>query len=1078
MKHKQVYLWFIISLFIKPLFGEEFCSTEVGNRDFRIPSIGNVKSLVVYIKFEVDTYDHTLWPLTTQNTSDLNSLYSNLINESEEFENQQNLTTFFWENSFGQLNIYGDIYPEVVTIPINGSPITSTILTLDDNLNLDLYDNWKRVNNEWVNGQDGEIDNLIIIMRAENGNNLATAYANHASFSLINNENINHANYSMIRLIINNNITTNQAHLYSIIGHEMGHHFGLNHRVGPKNREYYGGNWAIMSAYCTYFHPFEAFLLGWIDFIPIPFENDVDQSIYIPPYYPPPNTEVNYEPGTAYKIEIPNSNNYLILYNAQNNSGVIDRIIPDGNEYQNPLDEEEVEGIIITKINGNNNQIEIICNDGKSNWSGPEEFQVCDRPNQWITKRLSPNISSEGWFDLDMFTKYDENLENWNNADFRYPDPLEEVCYSTHWFGSSTRGDGNDTWKNNQFFSSFTNPSTLSYFPGLSIENINEIDIENEIFSLDINFDKYNVINSGILTSGDWYFNNDKIVEENARLIIYPGTNLFFNMDKRMVVYGEIEILGEVNFPVTFQSVEVNEQTSWDGIIINGNAEINYTNISNASTGINFTSLSSGYIKNSSIHHNRVGVGVASGDVIISNNTIDQNENIGIRANFSSPTIRQNEMHDNGNYGIFLGFGSQAKITNNNIYENGDHDQQTTTNAGITIIGSSPELYLNTLNQQNQSNYPVNNRIYNNYNKEIYIDYNSSPNLGALDEENSPLFSGGYNHFFYDEPADYKYSVYQPNGLLNQNNPRRNDIFAQWNYWHTDLTNSEQPIDIFGDQIYWEPTATSLDIFIDDAIIVAMIKEQNDEIEEALILYNEFIDTQPESDNLLTAIDGMCRCYEKLNQPEVVISRLEDLRNQSQYEKLRTIAKDHLIWSYKKANLDQDAIDLVEELIIEYNDTVLEAYYMLELALLIEESDGSLLGRNSDKKRHIDEIGVTLINEYPIDISTEIYLTIFDNPIFSDENITLIPEEYNLVPIHPNPFNPITNINYDIPEESYISISVYDLVGRKLEDLVNGTVQAGKFNTTWNAEKYSSGIYMVRMQTPYYSATQKLMLLK
>lgn len=51
MKHKQVYLWFIISLFIKPLFGEEFCSTEVGNRDFRMPSIGNVKSLVSGIYF-------------------------------------------------------------------------------------------------------------------------------------------------------------------------------------------------------------------------------------------------------------------------------------------------------------------------------------------------------------------------------------------------------------------------------------------------------------------------------------------------------------------------------------------------------------------------------------------------------------------------------------------------------------------------------------------------------------------------------------------------------------------------------------------------------------------------------------------------------------------------------------------------------------------------------------------------------------------------------------------------------------------------------------------------------------------
>jgi len=101
--------------------------------------------------------------------------------------------------------------------------------------------------------------------------------------------------------------------------------------------------------------------------------------------------------------------------------------------------------------------------------------------------------------------------------------------------------------------------------------------------------------------------------------------------------------------------------------------------------------------------------------------------------------------------------------------------------------------------------------------------------------------------------------------------------------------------------------------------------------------------------------------------------------------------------------------------------------------------------------------------------------------------VTEIPTQISLAIAYTNPFNPITNITYEIPEETHISISIYDLAGQKLEDLVNGTVQAGKFNTTWNAEQYSSGVYIVKMlvrqgssggTTPNFTASQKVILLK
>lgn len=55
---------------------------------------------------------------------------------------------------------------------------------------------------------------------------------------------------------------------------------------------------------------------------------------------------------------------------------------------------------------------------------------------------------------------------------------------------------------------------------------------------------------------------------------------------------------------------------------------------------------------------------------------------------------------------------------------------------------------------------------------------------------------------------------------------------------------------------------------------------------------------------------------------------------------------------------------------------------------------------------------------------------------------------------------------------------IINIKGQMVEELVNEVSQPGKYKTIWNAKDMPSGIYMVRMQTPHYSATQKLMLLK
>jgi len=90
----------------------------------------------------------------------------------------------------------------------------------------------------------------------------------------------------------------------------------------------------------------------------------------------------------------------------------------------------------------------------------------------------------------------------------------------------------------------------------------------------------------------------------------------------------------------------------------------------------------------------------------------------------------------------------------------------------------------------------------------------------------------------------------------------------------------------------------------------------------------------------------------------------------------------------------------------------------------------------------------------------------------------VIPIDFVLKPACPNPFNPTTTISYDIPHESHVTLTVYDLMGRELETLVNTIQPIGNHQITWDASNYSSGIYLVELISEEYRSVQKLMLIK
>jgi len=89
-----------------------------------------------------------------------------------------------------------------------------------------------------------------------------------------------------------------------------------------------------------------------------------------------------------------------------------------------------------------------------------------------------------------------------------------------------------------------------------------------------------------------------------------------------------------------------------------------------------------------------------------------------------------------------------------------------------------------------------------------------------------------------------------------------------------------------------------------------------------------------------------------------------------------------------------------------------------------------------------------------------------------------IPQSFKLFQNYPNPFNPTTTIRYQIPKEGFVTLKVYNLLGKEVKSLVNGYKNAGSYNISFDASEFPSGVYFYRLSTGNFNQTKKLVLLK
>jgi hypothetical protein len=99
------------------------------------------------------------------------------------------------------------------------------------------------------------------------------------------------------------------------------------------------------------------------------------------------------------------------------------------------------------------------------------------------------------------------------------------------------------------------------------------------------------------------------------------------------------------------------------------------------------------------------------------------------------------------------------------------------------------------------------------------------------------------------------------------------------------------------------------------------------------------------------------------------------------------------------------------------------------------------------------------------------------------DNSAILPGEYHLGDAYPNPFNPVTHIEFAIPESGMVKLAVYNMLGQQVRELVSQTMDAGHHVVRWDATnegglKVASGLYIYQIEVNGFTEAHKMVLLK
>jgi hypothetical protein len=570
-------------------------------------------------------------------------------------------------------------------------------------------------------------------------------------------------------------------------------------------------------------------------------------------------------------------------------------------------------------------------------------------------------------------------------------------------------------------------------------------------------------------------------VPEDVILYIKPGATVEFASGASLIVDGGTLIAeGTVDNPITF--TRSGSSGSWGAIVLNGsgaagsslkyvnmqygtniqvgntsNVIINHLTMQNCS-GIQVINSSSNItVKNSSVKNCTNGISFTSSTGSVLNDTISYITYNGITVqNASTVTCNENKIK-NCSRGIYYTGGSQRDIGENDIAY---------CSYGMYIANCSNIKFKNV-------NPVINNRITNTTWCGIYIS-NSRPYFY------DGMYAFGYNSIYDNDEYDLIYvngggytidaiGTYweggdPANAIIQQsvpNSPLVTSPYLSTNPWEG-IPLPKQNAESFS--IIAEPLYDGLHFQGDNNFseaknfFVSYLKDNPDDFRAQVELYN---------------------CYNKATAKEII----------NYFEKLpgnATEQKFLLSYLYLKQGMMKSAKELNEKIVSQNRNTEFETRGKLNNFYITLHNNNDpvsaasilndLLGKK-DSPMISDILYAKHVLETYVDPGTGINPD-FDAGVCSDEFVADKTIECKLLQNYPNPFNPETVIEYFLPTDGFVSLKIYDILGKEVASLVNEEKTAGSYMVNFNGDYLSSGVYFYQLKYGTLVESKKMILLR
>ena len=128
----------------------------------------------------------------------------------------------------------------------------------------------------------------------------------------------------------------------------------------------------------------------------------------------------------------------------------------------------------------------------------------------------------------------------------------------------------------------------------------------------------------------------------------------------------------------------------------------------------------------------------------------------------------------------------------------------------------------------------------------------------------------------------------------------------------------------------------------------------------------------------------------------------------------------------------------------------------------------------------VDQNGILVYANNEVDTQYMLYIldVLLAGEDLSIQENNIVPDRMNLFPAFPNPFNPFTNIRFNISKPGPVRIGIFNSNGHFVTELLNKTLSPGYRELQWNGSAKASGVYFVKLESGSYSQVQKIILLK